>query len=304
MSLIKRKDIISILRDAFLELRDSDPLRLAAATAFFTTFALPAILIILIQVIGLFYNPETFSNEIFEKLRVVLGMDSAKQIQETLEGFRQRADNWYITVGGFIFLLFVATTLFKVIKDTLNQLWEIKLEHRAGFSKKMKQRGKAVLVIILAGFLFLGGLFSDGLIALLSDLIKDYWPQFTSALIQILRQLVSIAIVTVWFAVLFKFLPDARTPWKTALVGGLFTAVLFTAGKFLLGFLLSGSNIGNIYGASGSIVLILLFVFYSSFIMYYGATFTKQWGKYNNSEIEPREYAMFYELSEIKKEKS
>jgi membrane protein len=158
-------------------------------------------------------------------------------------------------------------------------------------------------VIVFAGILFLTSLLSDALIALLSDLIKDYWPAITGAFIQIIRHVVAIAIVTVWFAVVFKFLPDARTPWPTALGGALFTAVLFTGGKFLLGLLLSGSNIGSIYGASGSFVLILLFVFYSSFILYYGAAFTRQWGKYNNKELMPRDYAMFYELAEIKKRK-
>lgn len=292
----------SILKDSYIELRKSDPLRLAAATAFFTTFALPAILIIMIQFIGLIYNPETFSDELFERLRVILGFDSAKQIKEVLEGFQQQADNWYITAGGFLFLMFVATTLFKVVKDSINQLWEIKLEHRARFGKRMRQRAKAMAVIVFAGILFLTSLLSDAFIAILSDLIKDYWPIITGAIIQIVRQLVAIAIVTVWFAVVFKFLPDARTPWNTAFAGAFFTAVLFTAGKFLLGLLLSGSNIGSIYGASGSIVLILLFVFYSSFILYYGATFTKQWGKYIKNELSPRDYATFYELAEVKKE--
>lgn len=291
-----------ILKESYTELSNSDPLRLAAATAFFTTFALPAILIIMIQFIGFVYNPEAFSDDLFERLRVILGFESAQQIKEVLEGFQEQADNWYITLGGFLFLMFVATTLFKIVKDSINQLWEIKLEHRARFGKRMKQRAKAMAVIVFAGILFLASLLSDALIAILSDLIKDYWPAITKAFIQIIRQVFAIAIVTVWFAVVFKFLPDARTPWKTAFAGAFFTAVLFTGGKFLLGWLLSGSNIGSIYGASGSIVLILLFVFYSSFILYYGAAFTKQWGKYTNNELRPRDYATFYELAEIKKE--
>ncbi|MGI8892915.1 MAG: YihY/virulence factor BrkB family protein [Bacteroidia bacterium] len=296
------KEIGNLLKDAFLELRNSDPLRLAAATAFFTTFALPAILIILIQIIGLIYNPEALSQEIFEKLKEVLGIGSAEQIKEVLEGFHEKASNWMITVGGFVFLIFVATTLFKVVKDSINQLWEIKLEHRAGFKKKLKQRAKALAVIGFTGILFLVTLLSEGLIAVLSDLVQEYFPAASQIFVQIIKQIAAIAIVTIWFTVLFKFLPDAKSPWKTALAGGFFTGVLFTIGKFLLGLLLSGSNIDNIYGASGSIVLLLLFVFYSSFILYFGATFTKQWGKYTNNEIVPREYAMFYELSEIKKE--
>lgn len=302
MAALTWTDIGSLLKTSFVELRNNDPLRLASATAFFTTFALPAIIIIMIQFIGLVYNPETFSDDLFERLREILGLESAQQIKEVLEGFREQADKWYITIGGFLFLMFVATTLFKVVKDSINQLWDIKLEQRPRFGKRMRQRVKAIAVIVFAGILFLATLLSDGLIAILNDLVKDYLPAITGVFIQVIRHVVAIAIVTVWFAAVFKFLPDARTPWKTAFAGALFTAILFTGGKFLLGLLLSGSNIGNIYGASGSIVLILLFVFYSSFILYYGAAFTKQWGIYSNNKLEPREYAMFYELSEIKKD--
>lgn len=295
------KDLGNILKYSFHDLKRNDPLRIAAATAFFTTFALPAIIIILIQVFGLIYNPEIFSKELFEKLSVTLGFESAKQIHSTLSGFQELASNWYITAGGFIFLMFVATTLFKVIKDSLNQIWDIKLINKARFGKRMKLRAKSMIVIMLAGLLFLGNLVTDAMIILLSDMINDFWPSGRGIIILILKQIISIIIVTVWFAVLFKFLPDARTPWKTAFAGALFTGVLFMLGRYLLGILLPGSNIGNIYGASGSIVLILLFVFYSSFILYYGASFTKQWGEYIKAPLVPREYAMFYSLVELKK---
>lgn len=295
------KDFGNVLKYSFQDLKRNDPLRLAAATAFFTTFALPAILIIIIQIFGLIYNPEIFSKELFEKLRITLGFESAQQIHATLSGFQELASNWYITVGGFIFLMFVATTLFKVIKDSLNQLWDIKLLHRPRIGRRMKLRAKSMIVIMLAGLLFLGNLLTDAMIILLSDFINEFWPSGTGIVILILKQIISIIIVTVWFAVLFKFLPDARTPWKTAFSGALLTGILFMLGRYLLGILLTGSNIGNIYGASGSIVLIFLFVFYSSFILYFGASFTKQWGKYIKSPIVPREHAMFYRLVELKK---
>src|ERR687883_311470 len=120
--------IIALLfKKSFIELGKNDPLRMAGATAFFTTFALPPILIILIQVLGLVFNPITIRQKLFERLAGMIGPESVQQVMDTLMAFRRLAQNWFITIGGFLFLLFVATTLFKVIKSSLNQVWKIKV---------------------------------------------------------------------------------------------------------------------------------------------------------------------------------
>lgn len=274
---------------------------MAAATAFFATFALSPILIILTQILGLILNPKSISDHLFVHLGEIIGNESVGQLRQTLQGFKHLASNWYITIAGFVFLIFVATTLFAIIRDSLNQLWSIKTHSNAAFNIKLLDRLKAVAVIMLAGLLFLGVVLGEGILALLKDYFHELWPGSTTFLFKILNQIISILIVSSWFAVIFKYLSDARLDWNTTMVGAFFTGILFTVGKLVLGYVLALSNIQTIYGASGSFVLLLLFVFYCSFILYYGAMFTRVWAEYRQTSIEPRKNAYKYILSEVKK---
>jgi membrane protein len=283
-------------------LRSNDPLRLAAATAFFTTFALPAILIIFIQVFGLIIDPKILTDHLFDHLSLIVGEPSVQQIKGTLRGFRGLARNWFFTIGGFIFLVFVATTLFKVIRDSLNQLWSIKVHEHSGVRFSLRGRLISIAVIFLAGVLFLFGLMAEAVQALLLGYIHEVWAGSVSFLYIILNQLISVMIVTIWFTILFRFLGNGHPTWKVSLTGGIFTGVLFTIGKLILGWLLGYSNINNIYGASGSFVLVLLFVFYCSFILYLGGTFTYAWAEHVKKPIIPGRNAYRYKFTEVKDE--
>jgi membrane protein len=290
----------ALLSAAFKELKKNDPLRLAGATAFFTTFALPPILIILLQLFGSIFPIENLGDRFFIRLSEVLGRESTEQLRQTFRGFKAQASNWYITVGGIIFLMFVATTLFKVIKDSLNQLWNIKLDSGRGIKLKLEQRMVSMIIIILAGLLFITGMVGEGVQALLGRYLDDLSPGTGSTVNNILNLLISILIVTTWFVILFKVLPDGKPTWRVALVGGFFTGLLFTLGKFIIKTMLSLGDIHSVFGASTSIVILLLFVFYSSFILYFGACFTKVYAQSINCPIGPAEYAFKYELVEKK----
>ena len=291
-----------LLSKAFKELKKNDPLRLAGATAFFTTFALPPILIILLQLFGSIFPIDNLSGRFFIRLGEVLGQESTDQLRQTFRGFKAQASNWYITVGGLIFLMFVATTLFKVIKDSLNQLWNIKLDGGRGIKLKLEQRMVSMVIIILAGLLFITGMVGEGVQALFGRYLDDLSPGTGSTVNNIINLLISILIVTTWFVILFKVLPDGKPTWRVALVGGFFTGLLFTLGKFIIKTMLTLGNIHSVFGASTSIVILLLFVFYSSFILYFGACFTKVYAQSINCPIEPAEYAFKYELVEKKAE--
>ena len=262
-----------LLRKAFIEMRRKDPLRMAGATAFFTTFALPPILIILFQLLSLFLNRKMLGGELRELLTNTFGPDSADQIRQTARGFRQLASNGWIAAGGFLFLLFVATTLFSVIKNTLNDLWNIAVKEKPGIRFRILLRARSLAVILLTGVLFLAGIVVDSIEILGGNYLDKIWPGGGLYFRSILNETVSAVICTIWFTVLFRYIADARPTWRTAIVGGTLTGILFTAGKLLLSTLMRNSQVDNIYGASGSIVLLLLFVFYSSFILYYGASF-------------------------------
>ncbi len=287
-----------VFRQALNELLKNDPLRMAGATAFFTTFALPPILVILIQAFKLIIGPANIRGQLFQSLSEILGPETVRQVMNVLQSLRQLADSWYITLGGFIFLLFVATTLFKVIKNSVNQVWKIRPRHKHGLARKLRTRIQSIFVILIAGLLFVIGIVAEAAQAFIGNYIFEFSPVLSAYFNTALNYIISIFIVTLWFAVLFRFLPDGRPVWPVAIAGGFITALLFNVGKLILKWLLSYSNINTVYGTSASIVLLLLFVFYSSLILYYGAAFTKMWAVFKKMPIKPLSHAMNYKVVE------
>jgi len=253
---MKRKDKTSIIdlsklfKDSLVELLKNDPLRMAGATAFFTTFALPPILVIIIQFLKLIFDPKEIRSQLFNSLEKIIGPEAVEQLVDVLMALRKLASNWWIIIGGFIFLLFVATTLFKIIKSSINQVWKIRPVHRLGFGKTMTSRLQAIAVILIAGLLFVIGLLAEGAQAFLGKYVFEISPALSFYFSSTLNYLTSIIIVTIWFSVVFRYLPDGRPQWKVALTGGFVTAVLFNIGKVILHWMLSYSNINTVYGTS------------------------------------------------------
>ena len=293
----------SLLRSSFTELQRNDPLRLAGATAFFTTFALPPIMVILIQIFGLFINEQSLRKELLTRIGTMINKNSASQIKEVLENMSIMSRHWYVTLLGFAFLLFVATSLFNVIKNSLNQIWQIRVVSKPGIWFTLKLRARALGIIVLAGLLFASGLVIEAAQSILGNYLSYLFPETRLIFANTLNEIFFIVIVTIWFAMLFRFLTDGRPAWKVSWAGGLFTGVLFALGKTVTKSLLTISNIGLIYGASGSIVLILLFVFYSAIIFYFGGCFVKALSDKLNCPIEPHRKAFHYEFQEIVKSK-
>jgi membrane protein len=291
-------DFTELLRESLTELLKNDPLRMAGATAFFTTFALPPILVIIIQFLKLILDPEKVRSQLFHSLENIIGPEAVDQLVDVLFAIRKLANNWWVIIGGFIFLLFVATTLFKVIKSSINQVWKIRPVYKLSFAKTMKSRFQSILVILIAGLLFVIGLLAEGVQAFLGKYISAVSPALSFYFNSALNYITSIIIVTLWFTAVFRYLPDGKPKWNVAFAGGCLTAVLFNIGKVILHWLLTYSNINTVYGTSASIVLLLLFVFYSALILYYGAAFTKCWGANTKQPITPLPHAMHYQLIE------
>ena len=292
--------LIGLLRKALTEFLRNDPLRMAGATAFFTTFALPPILVIIIQSLKYIIGPDVIRSRLFEKLEGVIGAEAVEQVIGVLNGFRRMADNWWVTIGGFIFLLFVATTLFRVIKNSINQLWKIRPVGKTTAAVTLVSRMKAIIVILIAGILLAIGLLTESAQVFIGKYLFQVSPLFSIYFNNVVSSIISILITTCWFAVVFRYLPDGRPKWNVAWVGGFFTSLLFMLGRIILHFALTYSSINNFYGASASIVLLLLFVFYSAMILYFGASFTKVWASHQQEPIKPLHGFMHYQLVEIK----
>ena len=287
-----------LFRRSFLRLRLNDPLRMAGATAFFTSFALPPIMILLFQLFTIFIDRKVIGGEFRQALESTLGTDGANQVRNTIQGFRALTENPWAAGFGLLFLCFVATTLFNVIKSTFNDIWNVRLE-RAGFLYDMRNRGRSLLVILAAGMLMLAGILIDAFEVFTGKYLARLWSDGSVFFLFVFGHLIGVVIVTIWFVVLFRYLANARPSWRVSLAGGIVTGVLFSIGKAVLSHVLLQSNAGAIYGASGSIVLILLFVFYSSFILYFGASFVKEYGIFIGQPVRLSRRAYHFEMQKI-----
>jgi membrane protein len=274
-----------LVKATFRELAANDPLRMAGATAFFSTFALPPILIIIVRTLGLIADRRTIGRELMVKLENTVGPEGSGQVFATVQGFRSIQSSGLVSLMIFIFLIFVATTLFMVIQSSLNQIWDIRAAAKKGLRNIMRTRLHSLAVILLIGVLFIAVIVLDGAQTVLGDYMSTISPAFAYYVNSAFNYAISILIVTVWFFVLFMYLPDGRPPWVDAAAGALITGILFYIGKQVLRLVLSESNIGHLYGTAGALVLLLLFVFYSSLILYFGAAFTKVWCHYRGHTI-------------------
>lgn len=293
-------DLPFLFRRSFSILAGNDPLRMAGATAFFTVFALPFILILLTQFLGLIVNPDEIRTALFHDLSGIIGKESVQQVVETFVAFRHLAQNGWITAFGFLFLLLVATTLLMVIKGSINQLWRIRVTGGQGIGKRLRLRLQSVLIIVATGVLVLASIVAEAAKANMGRSLSVLLPTVALYANSVFNYVLSLIFVTLWFGILFRLLPDARPSWRVALSGAFVTAFFFTLGKYLLRILLVNSNIGSLYGASASVVIILLFVFYSSFILYFGAAFTRVWSDHLQQTIKPLPYAAHYKVTEVK----
>lgn len=291
--------LLRCLRNAFQLLQKNDPLRLAGATAFFANFAIPMILIILIRLFGFFTDRRTLFNNIFSKLSGMLDDESILQIRQTLVNIRNVQQSGYIALISFIFFLFVATTLFAIIKNSVDQIWKIKAIDKPGFLFNMKLRFRSVIIILLAGILFFAGLLADSIQVFIASFIQGKYHSFKLILTAVFNQMFFVVAVTIWFSILFRFLANGRPSWEAAIKGGLLTGILFTLGKYILRILLPLSNIGTIYGSAGSIIVIMLFIFYSALIFFYGAAFVKAFSDAKSMPIIPKKNAYSYEFTKV-----
>jgi len=283
---------------AFNLLKKNDPLILASSTAFFTTFSLSPILIILVNLLSLYFSDRLISNALFEKLQDTFGKESAAQIENIVRNIGATQSSWGITILGFIFLFFIASTLMTVSNNSINSLWKVKRKGHI-WKSDFVERLKGGTLILLIGFLLIASLLLDASLSVINNYFKELIPAFQTKVIIGLNFVFSLTVVTAFFTVLLKLLPDAKVHWKVAFGGGLVTALLFQIGKIILGRLLLHGTVATIFGASASFALILLFIFYTSLIFYFGASFTYVYANAIKKPISPGKYSFRYEWKEI-----
>lgn len=277
--------ILASLKKAFDLLKRNDPLILSASTAFFTTFSISPILIILLDFLSLFFNPEEIHKEIFGAIAATLGDATSEDIHTIVHNFKEQQTSPWLTIATTLFFYFIATTLLGVIKQAIHQLWKIRKKEEKNMMYSFKERLTEIGMLLVAAVLVSLSYFFDQLLVTLDA---------NSLLARCIDGGFSFLVAAIWFTLILKMLPEARMSWKVGLTGGLFTGVLFKGGELLLGKILIHWKLAMIFGVSNSMALLLLFVFYCSFILYLGAAFTWEYSKALGKPIQPGKYAIEY----------
>ncbi len=298
------KGLWEILKNCFSGFSDDKVMKLSAALAYYTVFSLGPLLIVIVFLCSIFFGREAVEGTIYGQIKGFVGADAAVQLQEIIKNAAIGSKGKIAAIIGVITLLVGATSMFAEIQDSINMIWNLKVKAKAGWFKLVKNRLLSFGVIGSLGFLLLVSLGITALIEALNKRLQAYFPHITVALFYIINIVITFSVVTALFAVIFKVLPDAKVKWKDVLAGAIATAILFMIGKFAISFYISKSNVGSTYGAAGSLVVLLVWIYYSSIILYFGAEFTKAYALKYGGHIHPNDYAVVAKTIEVEHENS
>ncbi|WP_018477425.1 YihY/virulence factor BrkB family protein [Pontibacter roseus] len=295
----KLKSSWEITKQTFKKFIDDNPLDYAAIIGFYTIFSLPAVLIITIRIAGSVFGQEAVRGEVVRQVGGMVGHQSAEQVQSIIENANQSEASTIGTIVGVLVMAFSATTVFVALQDSLNAMWKVKAKPEKGWVKLVVGRVLSLALVVSFGFLLLVSLSIDVVLGLVYDYLRQELSGIAVYLVTIGNLLVSVLIATIIFAAIFKVLPDAKTRWSNVWVGAVVTAILFTLGKYVLNIYFQHDPLADTYGAAGSLVLILVWVYYTSIIFLLGAEFTQVYSEEHDSGIQPNDTAVKVEKQEV-----
>ena len=294
------------IKNLFTDFFDSNVMKLSGSLAFFTVFSLPGLLIIIIWFSNLFYGRQVVEDTVYKQIEGFIGHDAALNIQQTIHNATQAAGSNFATIVGIASLVIGATSVFGEIQDSINLIWKLKARPRKGLAilKLVFNRLLSFSMIITLCFILLVSLVLNGAMDILLDRLTQRFPELTVILVYIINLILTFLISTFIFGAIFKVLPDARVDWKHVKVGAAVTAFLFLVGKFLISYYLGHSRMTSAYGAAGSVIVVLMWVYYSAAILYFGAVFTRVYAIHTGSAIYPNSYAVWVKQVEVESQKS
>ena len=285
------KLVWAALKDAFKGFSDDKVTKLSASLAYYTVFSLGPMLIVIISLCGIFLGKEAIQGTIQTQIQGLIGSDAAKQIQEMIKNASISGKGTTATIIGIVTLLIGATSVFGEIQDSINSIWGLKPRPKVGIMKLIQTRLLSFGMIGSLGFLLLVSLAVTAVVEGLGERLKTIFPGIGVIVFYIINLILTLGITTVLFGLIFKVLPDAKIKWKDIWPGAIATSLLFMIGKFIISFYISKSDVGSTYGAAGSLVVLLVWIYYSSIILYFGAEFTKSYAFNKGAKIIPNEYA-------------
>lgn len=281
-----------LLKKTYEEFDDDNAIKLSASLSYYTIFSLPPLLIIIMSVFSIFFGREAVTGQFFGQINGMVGNEAALQIQETIKNIELSENSMFAAILGGIMLLIGASGVFAEIQSSINYIWGLKAKPDKGFIKFIKNRLMSFSMIASVGFLLLVSLMVNTVMDVINARLLVYFPDSTIYVFYVLNILILFATTTMLFSIIFKTLPDGDIAWKDALIGSSFTSFFFMFGKFAIGFYLGSSTVATVYGAAGSVIIILIWVYYSAIILYFGAEFTKVYANAHGGKIIPNAYAV------------
>jgi membrane protein len=298
MAKINLKEIWTFTKEMFSSFSDDNVMSRAAALAYYTVFSLAPILVIVITTAGFFFGEEALRGQLFNQLKGLLGAEAADTVQTMVANVSTSGAGTVATVLSIATLIFGATGAFNELKTSLNQIWDVKAKPKNGIWFMVRERILSFAMVLSLGFLLLVTLVVNAVIAVVTAFFARLLPEAGEFAIHAFNFVVSVGVSTLLFAAIFKGLPDVKIKYSDVWKGALFTSLLFTVGKFLIGLYIGQSDVGGTYGAAGSLVIIMLWVYYSSVILFLGAEFTYVYALRYGTHIMPTANAVHVRLVE------
>lgn len=301
----KIKTFFSLIKKAYFSWDRNDPWARSATIAYYALFSLPSLLIIVVTVAGYFWGHEAVQGRITEEIGDFIGVEAAKAIEGMIAAAALDQSSTWALVFGFFFLLFGATGVFFQLKAAMNNIWNIAAKKNT-IKRVIINRIISLGMVLVLGLLLLVSLIISTALRAVSDYLAAIAPWITTFLIKLLDFLLSFGIIMSLFAAIFKWLPDVKLRWKTTYLGAMLTTILFLIAEYAIGFYFGQSNPGSVYGGASSVVLILLWVYYTCLIVFFGAEFTVQYALYRRERVEPNEYAepaIYQELERLEQKR-
>ncbi|MGY5849490.1 YihY/virulence factor BrkB family protein [Salegentibacter sp. F14] len=299
------KTFIGLMKKAYFSWNRNEPYARSATIAYYTLFSLPSLLIIVVTIASYFFKREAVQGRITEEIGQFIGQDSAKAIETIVTNAALSGDSTWAIVVGSALLLFGATGVFFQLKKAMNNIWNVAAK-KSNFLQLLLDRVISFGMVLVIGLLLLISMVISALLAILSDHIDQFAPGITGFMVDLTNFLISFLIVTTLFAAVFKLLPDIKIRWRITYLGAVLTTILFLIGEKILAFYFGSSEPASVYGGASSVVLILLWVYYTCLILFFGAEFTVQYALYKNEKVVPNKYgepAIYQEMEKLEQKR-
>lgn len=281
-----------MLRLSFSKFSEEGTMNMAAALAYYTIFSLPPILIILVSVTGLFVDRSTIQEKLYSEFGDLVGQNGADQLLATIENIGLFNNSSWTAVISAVLLIFTATTVFSTIKRSLNHIFRVRSKPKSNILKVARDRLVSFAMVLVLGFILMVSLVMNALFNVFNEYLVKFIPQAKFLTVEFTSVAAPVFISVVLFALIFRILPDAKIKWRDAFMGAFVTAILFSLGKYAIGYYVSQSQVATVYDAAGSVLVLMVWVFYSSAIFFYGAQITYVYANIFGSTVRPSKNAV------------